>query len=137
MVADALSRVSLEDNETDVIAAMQGVMTSVINYAAMAAQQGADAAIQRVVSGPNCSLQLTRCALPDTDERLLVDMSTGRPRPLVPAVLQGLYLMLITNCLTLERGRCDDWSVTGLFGLVCRRIYANGLVAAYNASAPK
>ena len=23
------------------------------------------------------------------------------------AVLQGLYLMLITNCLTLERGRCD------------------------------
>ena len=87
VVADALSRVSLEDNETDVIAAMEGVMTSVINYAAMAAQQGADAAIQRVVSDPNCSLQLTRCALPDTDERLLVDMSTGRPRPLVPAVL--------------------------------------------------
>ena len=77
MVADALFRVSLEDNETDVIAAMEGV----------AAQQGADAGIQRVVSDPNCSLQLTRCALPDTDERLLVDMSTGRPRPLVPAVL--------------------------------------------------
>ena len=53
MVADALSRVSLEDNETDVIAAMEGVMTSVINYAAMAAQQGADAAIQHVVSDPN------------------------------------------------------------------------------------
>ena len=87
MVADALSRVSLEDNELDVIAAMDEVMTSVINYAAMAAQQGADAGIQRVVSDPNCSLQLTRCALPDTDERLLVDMSTGRPRPLVPAVL--------------------------------------------------
>ena len=87
VVADALSRVSLEDNETDVIVAMEGVMTSVINYAAMAAQQGADAAIQRVVSDPNCSLQLTRCALPDTDERVLVDMSTGRPRPFVPAVL--------------------------------------------------
>ena len=87
MVADALSRVSLEDNEPDVIAAMEGVMTSVIDYAAMAVQQGADAGIQRVVSDPNCSLQLTRCALPDTNERLLVDMSTGRPRPLVPAVL--------------------------------------------------
>ena len=51
----------------------------------MAAQQGADAGIQRVVSDPNDSLQLTRCALPGTDERLLGDMSTGRP--LVPAVL--------------------------------------------------
>ena len=49
-VADALSRVSLEDNETDVIATMEGVMTSVINYAAMVAQQGADAGIQRVIS---------------------------------------------------------------------------------------
>ena len=57
MVADALSRVSLEDNETGVIAAMEGVMISVINYSAMAAQQGADAGIQRVVSDPNCSLQ--------------------------------------------------------------------------------
>ena len=62
-------------------------MTSVINYAAMAVQQGADAGIQRVVSDPNCSLPLTTCTLPDTNERLLVDMSTGRPRPLVPAGL--------------------------------------------------
>ena len=54
VVADALSRVSLEDNEPDVIAAMEGVVTSVINYAAMAVQQGADAGIQRVVSDPNC-----------------------------------------------------------------------------------
>ena len=54
VVADALSRVSLEDNEPGVIAAMEGVMTSVINYAAMAVQQGADAGIQRVVSDPNC-----------------------------------------------------------------------------------
>ena len=54
VVADALSRVSLEDNQTDVIAAMEGVMNSVINYATMAAQQGADAGIQRVVSDPNC-----------------------------------------------------------------------------------
>ena len=87
VVADALSRVSLEDNEPGVIAAMEGAITSVINYAAMAVQQGADAGIQRVVSDPNCSLQLTTCALPDTNERLLVDMSTGRPRPLVPAGL--------------------------------------------------
>ena len=32
MVTDALSRVYLEDNEPVVIAAMEGVMTSVINY---------------------------------------------------------------------------------------------------------
>ena len=44
-------------NEPDVIAAMDEVMTSLINYAAMAAQQGADAGIQRVVSDSNCSLQ--------------------------------------------------------------------------------
>ena len=56
MVADALSGVYLEDNEPDVIAAAEGVMTSVINYAAMATQQGVDAGIQRVVSDANCSL---------------------------------------------------------------------------------
>ena len=59
-------------------------MTSVINYAATAVQQGADAGIQRVVSDPNCSLPLTTCALPDTNERLLV---AGRPRTLAPAGL--------------------------------------------------
>ena len=106
----------------------------------MAAQQGADAAIQRVVSDPNCSLQLTRCALPDTDERLLVDMSTGRPRPLVPAVLtrtifDANHKLSDAGARAMRRLICD--SVTGLFGLVCRRIYANGLVPAYNASAPK
>ena len=33
------------------------------------------------------TLKQPTCALPDTNERLLVDMSTGRPRPLVPAGL--------------------------------------------------
>ena len=89
VVADALFMVALEDNQPDVIAAVEGVVTNVIDYVAMAVQQGADVGIQRVVSDPNCSLQLTRCALPDTDERrpTLVDTSTGRPRLLVPAVL--------------------------------------------------
>ena len=66
---------------------MEGVITSVINYAAIAAQQGVDAGIQRVISDPNCALQLTRCALSDTNEHLLVGMSTGRQGPLIPAVL--------------------------------------------------
>ena len=55
MVAEALSRVSLENNEPGVIAAMEGVETSVINYAEMAVQQGPDAGIQPIVSDPNCS----------------------------------------------------------------------------------
>ena len=79
-------------NHADEIAAMDGVMTRVINYAAMAVQQGADAGIQRVVSDPNCSSQLARFALPDTTERLLVDMPTGRPPPLVPAMLTRTIL---------------------------------------------
>ena len=108
VVADALSRVSLENNEPDEIAAMDGAMTSVINHAAMAVQQDADAGIQRVVSDPNCSLQLARCALPDTTERVLVDMPTGRPRPLVPAMLTRTILFDPNHKLiTLERGRCD------------------------------
>ena len=55
VVADALSRVSLEINEPDVTATMEGVETSVINYAEMAVQQGPNAGIQQIVSDPNCS----------------------------------------------------------------------------------
>ena len=100
----------LEDNEPDVIAAMEGIMTNMIKYAAMAVQQGANDAIQRDVSDPNCSLQLTRCALPDTDARILVDVSTSRPHLLVPAVLTRTIVDANHQLLTLERGRIKETS---------------------------
>ena len=108
-------------------------MTIVINYAAMAIQQGADAGIKRVVSDPNCSLQLMICALPDTTERMLVDMSTGRPRPLAQAMLtrnicDSNQQQAHAGAKAMRRLICD-W-------FVWPNYIINGLVPAYHASAP-
>ena len=54
-----------------------------IDYVTMAKQQAVDMAVQRLLA--ESDLQIARCQLPDTEERLLVDMSTGKPRPLLPA----------------------------------------------------
>ena len=54
MVDDALSRVALEDNEPDVIAAMEGGMTSVINYRPLSRRLGrCDRVIQKESGDPN------------------------------------------------------------------------------------
>ena len=81
VVADALSRAPSQ--ETSAIASMEGVATEVIDYVTMAKQQAVDMAVQRLLA--ESDLQIARCQLPDTEERLLVDMSTGKPRPLLPA----------------------------------------------------
>ena len=81
VVADALSRAPSQ--ETSAIASIEGVATEVIDYVTMAKQQAVDMAVQRLLA--ESDLQITRCQLPDTEERLLVDMSTGKPRPLLPA----------------------------------------------------
>ena len=112
-------------NHAGVIAAMEGVITSVINYAAMAVQQGADAGIQRVVSDTNCSLQLTTCALPDTNERLLVDMSTGRPRPLVPAgltrtIFDANHKLSHAGARAMRRLICDRFVWPGMSKDICQ-----------------
>ena len=48
----------------------------------MARQQATDTGVQRLVAESN--LQIARCELPGVDEQLIVDMSTGKPRPLLP-----------------------------------------------------
>ena len=80
VVADALSRVQID--ETISVAAIDGVSADVINYAEMARQQAIDIGVQRLVS--HSTLQIVSCKLPETQEQLLVDVSTGKPRPLLP-----------------------------------------------------
>ena len=55
-----------------------------IDYVDMAKQQAVDWGVQRLVADVNSSLKKVRCKLPDTHEQLIVDMSTGKPRPLLP-----------------------------------------------------
>ena len=62
-------------------------MTNIIDYVAMAVQQKTDCSIKRIISDPESALHVIRYQLPDSNECLLVDVSTGKPRPLVPAVL--------------------------------------------------
>ena len=82
VVADALSRAPPQESGT--VASMdECVLTEVIDYAAMARQQATDTGVQRLVAELN--LQIARCELPGVDEQLIVDMSTGKPRPLLPA----------------------------------------------------
>ena len=87
VVADTLSRINLETTEPQTIAVMDGVMTNIIDYVAMAVQQKTDCSIKRIISDPESALHVIRYQLPDSNECLLVDVSTGKPRPLVPAVL--------------------------------------------------
>ena len=81
-VADALFRAPVDESRH--IANMESVFTGVIDYVDMAKQQVVDIGVQRLIAGANTSLKIVRCKLPDTHEQLIVDMSTGKPRPLLP-----------------------------------------------------
>ena len=82
VVEDALSRAPPQ--ESGRVASMDDcVLTEVIDYAAMARQQATDTGVQRLAAESN--LQIARCELPGVDEQLIVDMSTGKTRPLLPA----------------------------------------------------
>ena len=83
VVADALSRAPVDD-ESPNIANIESVFTGVIDYVDMAKQQAVDWGVQGLIADTNSSLKIVRCKLPDTNEQLIVDMSTGKPRPLLP-----------------------------------------------------
>ena len=83
VVADALSRAPVD--ESPHIANIESVFTGVIDYVDMAKQQAVDWGVQRLIADTNSSLKIVRCKLPDTNEQLIVDMSTGKPRPLLPS----------------------------------------------------
>ena len=82
VVADALSRAPVE--EPRAIKNMESVVTAVIDYAEMARQQAIDTDVQRLIADSDSASQLVRCKLPDTHAQLVVDMSTGKPYPLLP-----------------------------------------------------
>ena len=66
VVADALSRAPPQESGT--VASMDdGVVTEVIDYAAMATKQATDTGVQRLVAESN--LQIARCELPGVDRR--------------------------------------------------------------------
>ena len=109
VVADALSRAPPQESGT--VASMEEcVVTDVIDYAAMARQQATDTGVQSLVAESN--LQIVRCELPGVDEQLIVDMSTGKPRPLLPSVAP-----------TLEPELCADRYVIASSGMVCPETY--------------
>ena len=80
VVADALSRAPVDESRH--IANMENVFTGVIDYVDMTKQQAVDIGLHRLIADANSSLKIARCKLPDTHEQLIVDMSTGKPRPL-------------------------------------------------------
>ena len=81
-VPEHLSRAPVDESRH--IANMESVFTGVIDYVDMAKQQAVDIGVQRLIVDANSSLKIVRCKLPDTHEQLIVDMSSGKPRPLLP-----------------------------------------------------
>ena len=119
IVADILSRVSTGGLPVETIAAMGGVRADFVDYVAMAKQQATDIGAQRLVSEPTYALQLVHCALANTDECLLVDVSTGKPRPLVPAA--WTWVIFNTN---LELAHAGD---RAMHRLICDRSGWHGM----------
>ena len=125
-MADALSRAPPQESGT--VASMDdGVVTEVIDYAAMARQQATDTGVQRMVAESN--LQIARCELPGVDEQLIVDMSTGKP------LLHGHveFSISITIWHTLEPELCANKFVIASSGMECPT-YVIGHVHAWRAS---
>ena len=113
MVADTLSRATFPEPRT--VSAMNGVGTNVI--AEMAKQQADDKAIQRLVS--RSSLQTVRCQLPGTQAQLLVDTSTGKPRPLLKVAWTRAVFDIFHN-LAQAGGRA-------MCRMLCGRFLWNGM----------
>ena len=78
MVADCLSR------------AVVGAVQLNLDYSRMAVDQAADPSVQALKSS-NTGLSLEEVLFSDTGAKLLCNVSTGQPRPVVPATprLQG------------------------------------------------
>ena len=66
------------------IANIESIFTGVIDYVDMAKQQTVDCGVQRLIADTYSSLKIVWCKLPDTHEQLIVDVSTGQTRPLLP-----------------------------------------------------
>ena len=78
-VADALSRIPIN------------ALLESIDFVKMATAQLEDPQIQKLVSNPsNTNLQFTTVPIPTTDATIICDVSTGSPRPLVPAQFRKL-----------------------------------------------
>ena len=89
LVADALSR-----NAIDAVTQA----TTVVDYDALAAAQADDPQLQQLLSTP-ASSSLTLQAMPfgGTTTTVICDVSTGHPRPFVPAMLRSTVFNAIHN----------------------------------------
>ena len=133
VVADALSRASIQ--ESDTVANLEGVVTEVIDYTAMARQQSFDAGVQRLVT--ESSLQIVSCQLPDTREQLVVDMSTEKPRSLLPATWTRKIFDINHDLAHAGARAMRRQFVIASSGMVWPETYDSGPARAWPASARK
>ena len=134
VVADALSRAPVDESRH--IANMESVFTGVIDYVDMAKQQAIDIGVQRLIADANSSLKIVRCKLPDTHEQLIVDMSTGKPRPLLPGawtrkIFDINHELAHVGARAMRRMICDRFVWSGMARDI--RLWARTCVACQRA----
>ena len=134
IVADALSRAPVD--ESPHIANIESVFTGVIDYVDMAKQQAVDWGVERLIADTNSSLKIVRCKLPDTNEQLIVDMSTGKPRPLLPGawtrkIFDINHELAHVGARAMRRMLCDRFVWSGMARDI--RLWARTCVACQRA----
>ena len=101
-VADALSRIEAN--------ALTQSSPPVVDFQVMAEAQRTDPELQTLLANPEVfSLQITQITLPTGELTLFCDMSTGTPRPFVPASLRKL----VFNSLHSLQGRIQGGVMGG------------------------
>ena len=115
---------------------MESVFTGVIDYVDMAKQQAVDWGVQRLIADTNSSLKIVRCKLPDTHEQLIVDMSTGKPRPLLPGawtrkIFDINHELAHVGARAMRRMICDRFVWSGMARDI--RLWARTCVACQRA----
>ena len=108
----------------------------VIDYVDMAKQQAIDIGVQRLIADANSSLKIVRCKLPDTHEQLIVDMSTGKPRPLLPSawtrkIFDINHELAHVGARAMRRMICDRFVWSGMARDI--RLWARTCVACQRA----
>ena len=117
VVAGALSRAPVDEPRH--IANTESVFTGVIDYVDMAKQQAVDIGVQQLIADANSSLKIVRCKLPDTHEHLIVDMSTGKRRPLLPGawtrkIFDINHELAYVGARAIRRMICDSFVWSGM-----------------------
>ena len=126
-VADTLSR-----GEISAISSPQPG----VDYKAMAAAQRADASITAVPTATT-GLVIQDIPLDNYGNSISCDISTGRPRPLVPDRGNAPCLMLYTTSPTRQSEQRNNWSRLSLYGMAYGSKSASGRKLVFVVKRPK